>query len=163
MHNFQEQFSIIICLTSALDALCLAFTFIMLILHVIRVDFVWCFMVAPPQFQWVEGGGVFADTLTLKSARVKWRFSERRILYLTLVMRSLYTVPSAKLRLLMALNVHQVTAGKRLKSHNEQLMFIIPVIGRYNIHRYCDRWMRTKPSWVAPHWTLLDGREEQMY
>jgi hypothetical protein len=27
----------------------------------------------------------------------------------------------------MAINAHQVTAGKRLKSHNEQLMLIIPV------------------------------------
>jgi hypothetical protein len=39
----------------------------------------------------------------------------------------------------MALNDHQVVAGKRLESHDEQLMFIIPLIGRYNTQRYCDR------------------------
>jgi hypothetical protein len=36
----------------------------------------------------------------------------------------------------MALNVHQVAAGKRLESHDEQLMLIIPVVGRYNMQRY---------------------------
>ncbi|PNY01471.1 hypothetical protein L195_g024768 [Trifolium pratense] len=30
------------------------------------------------------------------------------------------------------INDHQVAARKRLESHDEQLMFIIPVIGRYN-------------------------------
>jgi hypothetical protein len=35
--------------------------------------------------------------------------------------------PHARPRSLMAINVHQVTVRKRLKSHDEQLMFIIPV------------------------------------
>jgi hypothetical protein len=42
-------------------------------------------------------------------------------------MKSVYVVPSAGLRSLIAINVHQVTAGKQLKSHDEQLMLIIPV------------------------------------
>jgi hypothetical protein len=39
----------------------------------------------------------------------------------------------------MAINAHQVTAGKRLKSHDEPLMLIILMVGRYNMHEYCDR------------------------
>jgi hypothetical protein len=39
----------------------------------------------------------------------------------------------------MAINAHQVAAGKRLKSHDEPLMLIIPVVGRYNMQGYCDR------------------------
>jgi hypothetical protein len=39
----------------------------------------------------------------------------------------------------MAINAHQVTAGKRLRSHDEQLMLIISVVGRYNMQGYCDR------------------------
>ncbi|MCI68091.1 hypothetical protein A2U01_0089350, partial [Trifolium medium] len=30
-------------------------------------------------------------------------------------------------------------AGKWLRSHDEQLMLIIPVVGRYSMGRYCDR------------------------
>ncbi|MCI97048.1 hypothetical protein A2U01_0118348, partial [Trifolium medium] len=30
------------------------------------------------------------------------------------------------------INGHQVAAGKRLKSHDEQLMLIIPVVGLYS-------------------------------
>ncbi|MCI63866.1 hypothetical protein A2U01_0085123, partial [Trifolium medium] len=37
------------------------------------------------------------------------------------------------------INGHQVAAGKRLRSHDEQLMLIIPMVGRYNTQRYCDR------------------------
>ncbi|MCI39019.1 hypothetical protein A2U01_0060248, partial [Trifolium medium] len=33
---------------------------------------------------------------------------------------------------------HQVAAEKWLKSHAEQLMLIIPVVGRYSMWRYCD-------------------------
>jgi hypothetical protein len=40
---------------------------------------------------------------------------------------------------LMAINVHQGTARKRLKSHDEQLMLIILMVGRYNMQRYYDR------------------------
>jgi hypothetical protein len=40
---------------------------------------------------------------------------------------------------LMAINVLQVIAGKRMKSHDDQLMLNIPVVGRYNMQRYCDR------------------------
>ncbi|MCI37910.1 hypothetical protein A2U01_0059137, partial [Trifolium medium] len=47
--------------------------------------------------------------------------------------------PSAGPRPLMAINGHQVAAGKRLGSHGEQLMLIIPVVGRYNTQVYCDR------------------------
>ncbi|MCI56334.1 hypothetical protein A2U01_0077585, partial [Trifolium medium] len=36
------------------------------------------------------------------------------------------------------INGHQVAAGKRLRSHDEHLMLIIPVVGRYNMHGYCD-------------------------
>jgi hypothetical protein len=36
----------------------------------------------------------------------------------------------------MKINAHQVTAGKRLKSRDKQLMPIIPVVGRYNMHGY---------------------------
>jgi hypothetical protein len=43
----------------------------------------------------------------------------------------------------MAINVHQVTAEKRLKSHDEQLMLIIPVVGRYDTRWYRGRWLRT--------------------
>jgi hypothetical protein len=39
----------------------------------------------------------------------------------------------------MAINAHQVAAGKRLKSHDEPLMLIIPVVGRYNTQGYYDR------------------------
>jgi hypothetical protein len=39
----------------------------------------------------------------------------------------------------MAINDHQVTVGKQLKSHDEQLMFIIPMVAHYNMHEYCDR------------------------
>jgi hypothetical protein len=60
----------------------------------------------------------------------------------------------------MAVNVHQVATEKRLKSHDEPLMLIIPVVGRYNMHRYCDRWLRMDSSWVVPHWALLDGPKE---
>jgi hypothetical protein len=62
----------------------------------------------------------------------------------------------------MAINAHQVTAEKRLESHDEQLMLIIPVVGRYNTCGYCDRWLRTKPTWTALHWALLDGPEEDI-
>jgi hypothetical protein len=41
----------------------------------------------------------------------------------------------------MAINVHQVTSEKRLESHDEQLMLIIPVVGRYITRRCCDRWV----------------------
>ncbi|MCI50942.1 hypothetical protein A2U01_0072186, partial [Trifolium medium] len=37
------------------------------------------------------------------------------------------------------INGHQVAAGKRLKSYDEQLMLIISVVGRYSMWRYCDR------------------------
>jgi hypothetical protein len=37
------------------------------------------------------------------------------------------------------INGHQMAAGKRLKNHDEQLMLIIPVVGRYNMRKYCDR------------------------
>ncbi|MCI37234.1 hypothetical protein A2U01_0058458, partial [Trifolium medium] len=36
------------------------------------------------------------------------------------------------------INGHQVADGKRLKSHDEQLMLIILVVGRYSMWRYCD-------------------------
>jgi hypothetical protein len=65
-------------------------------------------------------------------------FREKERLYLTLNDMSVYIAPSAEPRSLMAINDHQVTAGKRLKSHDEQLMFIIPVVGRYNMQEYCD-------------------------
>jgi hypothetical protein len=32
----------------------------------------------------------------------------------------------------------QVATGKRLESHDEQLMLIILMVGRYNMQRYCD-------------------------
>jgi hypothetical protein len=32
-----------------------------------------------------------------------------------------------------------VAAGKQLESHDEQLMLIIPMVGRYNMKGYCDR------------------------
>ncbi|PNY13186.1 hypothetical protein L195_g009835 [Trifolium pratense] len=35
-------------------------------------------------------------------------------------------------------NGHQVAARKGPESHDEQLMFIIPVVGRYNTQTYCD-------------------------
>jgi hypothetical protein len=60
----------------------------------------------------------------------------------------------------MAINAHQVTAEKWLESHDEQLILIIPVVGCYNMHRYCDRWLRRKPTWTAPYWVLLNGPEE---
>jgi hypothetical protein len=41
----------------------------------------------------------------------------------------------------MAINVHQVTSEKRLESHDEQLMLIIPVVGRYITRRCCDCWV----------------------
>ncbi|MCI26551.1 hypothetical protein A2U01_0047747, partial [Trifolium medium] len=34
------------------------------------------------------------------------------------------------------INGHKVAAGKRLKSHDEWLMLIIPVVGRYNMLGY---------------------------
>jgi hypothetical protein len=39
----------------------------------------------------------------------------------------------------MAIKAHQVAAGKQLKSHDESLMLIIPVVGHYNMQGYCDR------------------------
>ncbi|MCI75203.1 hypothetical protein A2U01_0096471, partial [Trifolium medium] len=36
------------------------------------------------------------------------------------------------------INGHQVAAGKLLKSHDEQLMLINPVVGRYNMLKYSD-------------------------
>jgi hypothetical protein len=60
-------------------------------------------------------------------------------MYLTPCMRSVYIVPSAGPKSLMPINIHQITAGKRLESHDEQLMSIILVVGRYNRRRYCDR------------------------
>ncbi|MCI55399.1 hypothetical protein A2U01_0076649, partial [Trifolium medium] len=36
------------------------------------------------------------------------------------------------------INGHQLAAEKRLKSHDEQLMLIISVVGRYSMQRYCD-------------------------
>jgi hypothetical protein len=40
----------------------------------------------------------------------------------------------------MAINTHQVTAEKRLKSHDEPLMLIVSVVGRYNnMQEYCNR------------------------
>ncbi|MCH91234.1 hypothetical protein A2U01_0012160, partial [Trifolium medium] len=35
------------------------------------------------------------------------------------------------------INGHQVAAGKRMKSHDEQLMYL--VVGRYSTCGYCDR------------------------
>ncbi|MCI90902.1 hypothetical protein A2U01_0112196, partial [Trifolium medium] len=37
------------------------------------------------------------------------------------------------------INGHQVAAGKRLKSFDEQLMLIIPVVGRYSMQGHCGR------------------------
>ncbi|MCI58800.1 hypothetical protein A2U01_0080055, partial [Trifolium medium] len=51
---------------------------------------------------------------------------------------SIYS-PQCWAKTLDGINGHQVAAGKRLKCHDEQLMFIIPVVGRYNTQRYCDR------------------------
>jgi hypothetical protein len=50
---------------------------------------------------------------------------------------SVYIALSARPRSLMIINAHQVIAGKRLKSHDEQLMLIIPVVGRYNMLTIC--------------------------
>jgi hypothetical protein len=62
----------------------------------------------------------------------------------------------------MAINAHQVTAGKRLESHDEQLMLIIPVVGRYDT-RWCRVcWLRTKPSWTVAHWALLDSLKKEL-
>jgi hypothetical protein len=66
-------------------------------------------------------------------------------------MRSVYIAPNAGPISLMAINAHQVTAEKRLESHDEQLILIILVVGCYNMHRYCDRWLRRKPTWTAPY------------
>jgi hypothetical protein len=71
--------------------------------------------------------------------KVKQRFSERMRLYLTSRDKNVYIAPSAGPRSLMAINDHQVTVGKQLKSHDEQLMFIIPMVAHYNMHEYCDR------------------------
>jgi hypothetical protein len=30
------------------------------------------------------------------------------------------------------------------------------------MYGYCDRWLRTKLSWVVAHWALLDGPEEEL-
>jgi hypothetical protein len=57
-------------------------------------------------------------------------------LYLTPSDKSVYIALSAEPMSLMAINAHQVTAGKRLKSRDKQLMPIIPVVGRYNMHGY---------------------------
>jgi hypothetical protein len=86
----------------------------------------------------VKGGCVPAGIPMLKSIEVEWRFSERKILYLNSNDMSVYIAHSAGPRSLMTINVHQVTAGKRLRSHNEQLMLIIPVVGLYNMQGYCD-------------------------
>jgi hypothetical protein len=65
--------------------------------------------------------------------------------------------PNTGLRPLMTLNDHQMAAGKRLKNYDEQLMLIIPVVGRYDTHMYYDRWIATKLSWTAPSWAMLDS------
>jgi hypothetical protein len=62
----------------------------------------------------------------------------------------------------MTINAHQMTVGKQLESHDKQLMLIILVVDRYNMFGYCDCWLRTKPSWAALHWALLDGPEEDI-
>ncbi|KAK2415853.1 hypothetical protein QL285_038301 [Trifolium repens] len=70
--------------------------------------------------------------------------------------------PSVGPKSLMTINAHQVAVEKRLERHDEQLMLVISVVGRYNTYGYCDCWLRTKPSWVALHWALLDGPEEDI-
>jgi hypothetical protein len=62
----------------------------------------------------------------------------------------------------MTINAHQMTVGKRLEIHDEQVMLFILVVDRYNMYGYCDRWLRTKPSWAAHRRTLLDGPEENI-
>ncbi|MCI10463.1 hypothetical protein A2U01_0031556 [Trifolium medium] len=47
--------------------------------------------------------------------------------------------PERWAKALDGINGHQVAAEKRLKSHDEQLMLIIPVVERYSMWRYCDR------------------------
>jgi hypothetical protein len=62
----------------------------------------------------------------------------------------------------MEINAHQMTVGKRLEIHDEQVMLVILVVDRYNMYGYCDRWLRTKLLWVVAHWALLDGPEEEL-
>ncbi|MCI29405.1 hypothetical protein A2U01_0050614, partial [Trifolium medium] len=50
------------------------------------------------------------------------------VVYLQALRRS---TPSAGPRPLDGINGHQVAVGKRLRNHDEQLMLIIPVVGRY--------------------------------
>jgi hypothetical protein len=93
--------------------------------------------VAPSQFRWTKGSCVSADTPTLKSIEVKWRFSKKKILCLIHCNEECLYSPRAR-----------------------QLMFIILMIDRYDTHRYCGRWAMTKSLWAAPQWALLNGPEE---
>jgi hypothetical protein len=54
-----------------------------------------------------------------------------------------------------------VTAGKRLKSHDEPLMLIISGVGRYDMRCISDRWVMTATTWASSYWALLDGPEER--
>ncbi|MCI85123.1 hypothetical protein A2U01_0106402, partial [Trifolium medium] len=51
---------------------------------------------------------------------------------------SIYS-PQRWAKALDGINGLQVAAEKRLKSHDEQLMLITPVVGRYGMRRYHDR------------------------
>ncbi|PNX59310.1 hypothetical protein L195_g059626, partial [Trifolium pratense] len=37
------------------------------------------------------------------------------------------------------INDHQLIVEKRMKSHDDRLMLIISMVGRYSMRRYCDR------------------------
>jgi hypothetical protein len=111
-----------------------------MILRIIRVDQFRLFKIALPQVPETERGCVPVDIPTLKSVEVEWRFLERKRLSLTPSDKSVYIALSAGPKQLRPINAPQVSAGKRLNNHDEHLMLIIPVVGRYNMHEYFDRW-----------------------
>jgi hypothetical protein len=64
---------------------------------------------------------------------MKLRFSDLEIMYMTPLNEEYIYNPSAGPKSLMIINV-----GKQLESHDEQLIFIILIVSRYNRHGFCD-------------------------
>ncbi|PNX86518.1 hypothetical protein L195_g042596, partial [Trifolium pratense] len=92
-----------------------------------------------------EGGCVPAGAPTLKSVRVKQRFFVLMNTYLVNRVRSRIYSPQRRAKALDGIYGHQVAAGKRLVSLDEQLMLIIPVNLPLQTSKEYDRWNDEHP------------------
>jgi hypothetical protein len=113
-------------------------------------------------FRWMEWGLCSCKCSgTQVCMRVKQSFSERMSIVPDSLQWGVYIYPPALAEgPWWHYNGRQVAVGKRMESHDEQLMPIILVVGHYNLLEDCDRWPEGDLRGSFPYWALLDGPRE---